>query len=199
MGRNKFTVFAMYIALLVTFLGLISMVFDLHRFAFYLEFLILLGLLLVGIIAAIGISHNMRWAWMLLALFFGFVFLDMLFINVITAAETTHFLHLIVVSVAGFFISLFSIEKEKIEASKDARTTSGARTQFGISQGDTHSVGEAVTKTFTPGKYIASKTGTKFHSPKCDWGKKVKKSNAVWFDTKEEAKKAGYKADDCIR
>ena len=176
MWGNKLTVFAMYIALLVTFLGLISMVFDLHRFAFVLEFLILLGLLLVGIIAAIGISHNMRWAWMLLALFFGFAFLDMLFINAITAAETAYFLHLLIVAIAGFFISLFSIKKEKAVAKE-----------------------EAVTKTFTPGKYIASKTGTKFHSPKCDWGKKVKKSNAVWFNSKEDAKKAGYKADACIR
>ena len=198
MGGNKLTVFIMYIALLVTFLGLISMVFDLTRFAFILEFLILLGLLLVGIIAAIGISHNMRWAWMLLTLFFGFVFLDMLFIKAIAAKGIAYFLYLLAVAIAGFFISLFSIEKEKAEA-KDARTTSGARTQFGISQGDTHSVGEAVTKTFTPGKYIASKTGTKFHSPNCDWGKKVKKSNAVWFNSKEDAKKAGYKADACIR
>ena len=177
MGGNKFTVFVMYIALLVTFLGLISMVFDLHRFAFILEFLILLGLLLVGIIAAVGISHNMRWAWMLLALFFGFAFLDMLFINAITTAKTAYFPHLLAVAIAGFFISLFSIQKEKAEAAREV----------------------AVTKTFTPGKYIASKTGTKFHSPKCDWAKKVKKSNAVWFNTKEEAKKAGYKADDCIR
>ena len=177
MWGNKLTVFAMYIALLVTFLGLISMVFDLHRFAFYLEFLILLGLLLVGIIAAIGIGHHMRWAWILLTLFFGFAFLDMLFIRAIATKEIAYFLHLLVVAVAGFFISLFSIEKEKVEAAKE----------------------EEVKKTFTPGKYIASKTGTKFHSPKCDWGKKVKKSNAVWFDTKEEAKKAGYKADDCIR
>ena len=177
MGGNKFTVFVMHIALLVTFLGLISMVFDLHRFAFILEFLILLGLLLVGIVAAIGISHNMRWAWILLTSFFGFVFLDMLFIKVITSASIAYFMHLIVVAVAGFFISLFSIEKEKVEAAEK----------------------DAVTKTFTPGKYIASRTGTKFHSPKCDWGKKVKKSNAVWFNTKEEAKEAGYKADDCIK
>ncbi len=177
MGGNKFAVFAMHIALLVTFLGLISMIFDLHRFAFILEFLILLGLLLIGIIAAIGISHHMRWAWILLTLFFSFVFLDMLFINAITTAKTAYFLHLLIVAIAGFFISLFNIEKEKAEAAKE----------------------EAVTKTFTPGKYIASKTGTKFHSPKCDWGKKVKKSNAVWFNSKEDAKKAGYKADACIR
>ena len=177
MGGNKLTVFVMYLALLVTFLGLISMVFDLTRFAFIFEFLILLGFLLVGVIAAIGIGHNMRWAWILLTLFFGFVFLDMLFIKAISIKGIDYFLYLLVVSVAGFFISLFSIEKEKVEAAKEV----------------------AVTKTFTPGKYIASKTGTKFHSPKCDWGKKVKKSNAVWFNTKEEAKKAGYKADTCIR
>ncbi|MBI2522981.1 hypothetical protein HYW19_01190 [Candidatus Woesearchaeota archaeon] len=177
MGGNKFIVFVMYIALLVAFLGLISMIFDLHRFAFYLEFLILLVLFLIGIIAAIGISHNMRWAWILLALFFGFVFLNMIFIKAITTANINYFMHLIVVAVAGFFISLFSIEKEKVEAAEE----------------------ETVTKIFTPGKYIASKTGTKFHSPKCDWGKKVKKINAVWFNTKEEAKEAGYKADDCIR
>ncbi|MEK6876119.1 MAG: hypothetical protein AABX63_01800 [Nanoarchaeota archaeon] len=176
MGGNKLTVFAMHIALLVTFLGLISMVFDLHRFAFYLEFLILLGLLLMGIIAAIGISHGMRWAWMLLTLFFGFAFLDMLFIRAIASKEIAYFLHLLVVSVAGFFISLFSIEKEKTRSSE-----------------------KTVTKTFTPGKYIASKTGTKFHSPKCDWGKRVKKINAVWFNSKEDARKAGYKSDDCIK
>lgn len=176
MNRNRLTVFAMHIALLVTFLGLINMVFGLHRFAFILEFLILLGLLLVGIIAAIGISHNMKWAWILLTLFFGFAFLDMLFIRAIAIKEIAYFLHLLVVAVAGFFISLFSIEKEK--------TRSGEKT---------------VTKTFTPGKYIASKTGTKFHSPKCDWAKKVKKSNAVWFNNKEEAIKAGYKADDCVK
>ncbi len=178
MGGNKFAVFAMHIALLVTFLGLISMIFDLHRFAFILEFLILLGLLLIGIIAAIGISHNMRWAWILLTLFFGFVFLDMLFIKAIATKEIAYFLHLLIVAIAGFFISLFNIEKEKAEAAEKEK---------------------AVTKTFTPGKYIASKTGTKFHSPKCDWGKKVKKSNAVWFDNKEDALKAGYKADACIK
>src|SRR3989338_11538374 len=93
MGGNKLTVFIMYIALLVTFLGLISMVFDLTRFAFILEFLILLGLLLVGIIAAIGISHRMRWSWILLTLFFGFAFLDMLFIRAISTNVVAYFLY----------------------------------------------------------------------------------------------------------
>ena len=58
----KFTIFIMYIVLLITFLGLINMIFNLRGFAFIVEFLILLGLLLVAIISAVGITTNSRWA-----------------------------------------------------------------------------------------------------------------------------------------
>ena len=58
--------------------------------------------------------------------------------------------------------------------------------------------GEQVKKTSKPGKYIASKTGTKFHAPKSEWGKKIKKRNAVWFDSKEEAMKSGYNPGDGV-
>ena len=177
MGGFKFTAFVMYIILLVTFLGLINMIFGLHRFAFYGEFLILLGLFLVALISVIGINTDSRWAWILLKIFFIFVFLDMLFINAITTSKNPYFLHLLVVAGSGFFISFFNIGKQKVEK---------------ISE-------EKVEKSFKPGKYIASKTGTKYHAPKCDWAKKVKKKNAVWFDSKEEAKNAGYKNDDCVK
>ncbi|MCH8004231.1 MAG: hypothetical protein IH934_06400 [Nanoarchaeota archaeon] len=170
-----FTKFVMYIILLITFLGLINMIFNLHRFAFYGEFLILLVLLLVAMISALGINNDSRWAWILLTLFFGFVFLDMLLIKAISTEKVYLFLPFIIVTIVGFFISLFSIKKEKVEAV------------------------EEVEKEFSPGKYIASKSGTKYHAPKCDWAKKIKKANAVWFDSKEEAKKAGYKKDDCVK
>ena len=181
MCSSKFTTLVMYIIVLITFLGLINMIFDLHKFAFYGEFLILLGLFLVAIISAVGISNNLRWAWILLTLFFVFVFLNMLFIYTISTAKVQFFLPLIVVAIVGFFISLFSIEKPKVEeeAAEEEK--------------------KAVKKTFKPGKYIASKTGSKFHAPKCDWAKRIKKKNFVWFNSKEEAKKAGYKADSCVK
>jgi predicted membrane protein len=177
----KFTTFVIYIVLLITFLGLINMIFNLHRFAFILEFLILFGLSFVALISAIGINNNFRWAWILLTLFFAFVFLDMVFIYVITTTKILYFMHLIVIAIAGFFISLFSIEKEEVEAVGEEKEET-----------------KAVEKSFKPGKFIASKTGAKYHAPKCDWAKRVKKKNAVWFDSKEEAKKAGYKKDDCV-
>ncbi len=167
----------MYIILLITFLGLINMIFNLHRFAFIIEFLILLGLTLVGVVSAIGINDDSRWAWILLTLFFVFILLDMLFIKAISTEKILFFSQLIVVAIVGFFISLFSVEKEKIEELEE----------------------EPIKKTFKPGKFVASKTGTKFHAPKSEWGKKIKKKNAVWFDSKEEAIQAGYKPGDGIK
>jgi hypothetical protein len=50
-----------------------------------------------------------------------------------------------------------------------------------------------------PGRYIASKSGSVYHTAKCDWAKKISKKNQVWFDDKKEAKKAGYKQHSCLK
>jgi len=184
MGEFRFTAFVMYIILLITFLGLINRIFDLHRFAFYGEFIILLGLLFVAMISFAGINTNSRWAWILLSWFFAFVFLDMVFIYIISTVNIKLFSPAFIVVIVGFFISFFSIEEEKEEETAEEKKVVEKKT---------------VDKSFKPGKYIASKTGAKFHAPKCDWAKRVKKKNAVWFDSKEEAKKAGYKADSCVK
>ncbi len=184
----KLRAFAMYIVLLVTFLSLIKMVFNLHGLAFYAEFLILLAIMLLGLIAAIGISSSMRWAWVLLTWLLGFALVNMAIINSISAEKTPYLLYIAAIAIAGFFISLFSIEEEKAAEEEKPREKAGKK-----------EAEKRIEKSFKPGKYIASITGAKFHSPKCDWAKKVKKENAVWFDSQEDAIKAGYKADDCIR
>ena len=56
-----------------------------------------------------------------------------------------------------------------------------------------------VKKTFKPGKFIASNNSTFYHTVKCDWAKKISKSNRVWFKSKEEARKKGYKQHSCLR
>lgn len=43
------------------------------------------------------------------------------------------------------------------------------------------------------GKYIASKNGTAYHYPWCPGATKIKEANKIFFQTKEEAEKAGYK------
>jgi hypothetical protein len=41
-------------------------------------------------------------------------------------------------------------------------------------------------------RYVASKTGTKYHLPWCSGARRIKEENKVWFATKEEAEAAGY-------
>ena len=171
--KPRFRSFVMYAALLIALLGLISMVFELKRSAFVLEFLILLGLLLMALVSFVGLNSNVSWVWKLLAVFFAFVFIDMAFIYVVLNVRQETFFYNVFAVIAGFFISFFSIEKQS-------------------------SAENEVKKTFKPGKFIASRAGTKFHAPKCDWAKKIKKENAVWFNNKEDARKAGYKTDDCV-
>lgn len=42
------------------------------------------------------------------------------------------------------------------------------------------------------GKYVASKSGKAYHFPWCSGALKIKESNRVWFNSKEDAEAAGY-------
>lgn len=42
------------------------------------------------------------------------------------------------------------------------------------------------------GKVVASKTGDKYHFPWCSGAQRINEANKVWFDSAEEARKAGY-------
>ena len=42
------------------------------------------------------------------------------------------------------------------------------------------------------GLLVASKNGSKYHYPWCSGGKSISEKNKIWFDSTEEARKAGY-------
>lgn len=42
-------------------------------------------------------------------------------------------------------------------------------------------------------KFVASKNGTAYHYPWCPGALKIKEENKIWFQTKEEAEKRGYR------
>ena len=44
----------------------------------------------------------------------------------------------------------------------------------------------------TKGKYVASKSGSKYYLPDCSGVKRIKEENKVWFGSVEEAKAEGY-------
>src|SRR3989338_5150321 len=173
MGEAKLGFLFMNIVLLIVFVGFIKLVFDLHRFLFIAEFLFLGVLMLMALVSIVSIYNNIRFGWALMALLLGLVLVNLLFIYLLKSPKSGILLPATAVGLIGLVISLVNIKGPEEEDSN-------------------------IKREFKPGKYIASRTGSKFHSPKCDWAKKIKKANAVWFDSKEEASKAGYKADDCV-
>jgi hypothetical protein len=57
----------------------------------------------------------------------------------------------------------------------------------------------SVKKRFSPGKFVASKTGRQYHKPKCEWANNIKKQNRVWFLSEKEAEKKGLTAHWCLK
>jgi hypothetical protein len=51
--------------------------------------------------------------------------------------------------------------------------------------------GETV-PTIAQGLLVASKNGSKYHYPWCSGGKSISEKNKIWFDSTDEARKAGY-------
>jgi hypothetical protein len=50
----------------------------------------------------------------------------------------------------------------------------------------------------TTGKYVAARGGTVYYLPTCSGAKRISDKNKIWFDTKAEAEKFGYKpAQNC--
>ncbi len=49
------------------------------------------------------------------------------------------------------------------------------------------------------GKFVASRRGKYFYSPHCREARRIKPRNRVWFDSWEEAVRAGYKPHRCLK
>lgn len=43
------------------------------------------------------------------------------------------------------------------------------------------------------GNFVGSANSSKFHTMSCEWGKKISKNNAIYFKTREDAVRNGYK------
>ncbi len=181
MGESRFSFFITDIILLIVFLGLTLIIFRFSGIRFLLELLFTLILLFIAFIALIPAYSGSKGGWAFLSGVFVLILLDLLVIYIRTDIGGKAFLLTSLFAALGFVISISNIKNEEefeepIEEEK-----------------------EDVYTNFEPGKYIASKTGSTYHAPKCDWAKKIKKKNQVWLDSPEEAKKKGYKKHNCIK
>lgn len=58
-------------------------------------------------------------------------------------------------------------------------------------------IGETITEQ-KQGIFVGSKNSNKYHLPSCQWAKKIKKQNEIWFQSTIEAEKAGYLPHSCV-
>ena len=186
MGENKNAgLFLVYdLILLISFIGLIIMAFNFGGALLIGELALICLLLLLAFIAVIGVYAGAKWSHGMLFFVFALVLADLIFIYYKTRTiGAIHFVSM-VVSAIGFIVSIASIrDEDKFDDYEPAPEEADEV--------------EPETK-YTPGKYVASKSASNYHAPKCDWAKKIKKSNQVWFESEDEAKEKGYKAHSCL-
>lgn len=46
--------------------------------------------------------------------------------------------------------------------------------------------------------FVGSKNSDKYHLPDCQWAKRIKKENQIWFSSRQEAENKGYSPGSCI-
>ncbi len=190
-----------YALLLVVLLfGLIKVLINAGGNFFRLELLGFLVLLAMSVAGCIGYAR----AWGERVWFGVFV---LYLINLVLMWYVTRELSIIllVLGVVGFISSIpraaASPKPKAPEAAEPHSVVFDAQENKVTSEVKEEPKGEdkkAAAK-FTPGKYIASKSGNVYHEPKCDWAKKIRKARQVWFNTKEGAWEKGFKAHDCVQ
>lgn len=204
-SRGKLFVYAVLIVLLL--FGLIRTLVSSGGKMFLAESLCFVVLLLL---AVIGFAGYLK-VWGERALFFVFLFY---LLNLVFVWYFNHEISviLLILAVIGFVMAVPSDrrcscqtkivdfeEKKPVKVEVKEKEEPAEETHSQIFDAEEKAKPENPKKEFVPGKFVASKKGNQYHLPKCDWAKKIAKSNRVWLKSKEEAWEKGYRAHDCVK
>ncbi len=195
MGERNTALFLVTdIIVLIVFIGLIFLTFNLSGLFIIAELAILFALLILSLIALVSVYYKIRFGSILLMLIFTVVLLDLLFIYWKKGPiNSSVFFITMLLSLIGFLIAVASIKRDDDEF-EDEPPVIEEKAEAIVEEKS-----EPVTETNEPGKFAASKAGSSYHAPKCEWAKKIKKEKLVWFDSEDAAKKDGYKAHSCLK
>ena len=202
MGRPSISFFAMNFILLFIVVSFILMIFDLHRFAFVFE--LGMGLVLIFFLAfsMFAAYNSQKWGWTIIGAALILLIINTLLISFAAKTFDTENITIIFFSVIGALIALFNLrgtaEEDDGSEIEDYEKTKDYYPYIDKMEPAHEKKEPSMEKTFTPGKFIASKKANKFHSPKCDWAKRISSQNQLWFNSREEAEAKGLEADQCV-
>lgn len=201
MERDIFFTVLMDILLIIIFLALGKMVLNLTGVAEARHLAIMFVLLLFGVFSLIGVYRGSKTAWGVLMFIMILAIIQIFWVYFLEKIHFVWFVLLIIVSLITFGVTVIKVvavsdegdEDDDIDLPDFPENTEETAVEEILPE---HSV---VLKSSEPGKFVASKTGTTYHAPKCDWAKRIKKANRVWFDDAKQARKQGYRKHDCLK
>ena len=203
--NNRYNVSFVLIVFVLLFVVISSIfvVFELHRFAFVAELVVLLVIISLIAFGMFLVGNRHKWGWILIGATLVLWLINITFIYFLTRKFETAHIAAVIFSLIGIVISALNQRKSASElGGLSVRENEKSNYYPYIDKMEPEQKmpgeGNAIEKTFTPGKYIASKQANKFHSPKCDWARRITKSNQLWFGTRQEAEVKGYQADKCV-
>ena len=207
MEKAGFNFIAMNAVLLFAVISFILIVFGLHGIAFVLELMALLIFMFLFPFSMFFAYKGNQFGWTISGAVLMVLLIDVIFISFAANSFATENITAILFSAIGIVIALYSFKtgpKEEIVEDDGENYYGKGRNYYPyIDKMEVKEEKEPkhepnVEKTFSPGKFVASKKANKFHSPKCDWALRINKENQIWFNSRQEAEAKGLEADKCV-
>ena len=192
MAKKGGLAFLMVVILLVVVLGTYRMI---AKYAGWKEMALLFCMLFFGFISLIGASFDNKKSWWFLSAVFTVALINLLFVHAkLNGAYFKRTVLFAFLGLIGMFTAvIYSKPESKFRPMKQEEEVFAGPAPDVEEYHEEKKAKKSVLKTYAPGKFVASNKGAKFHAPKCDWAKKISLNNQVWFKSKAEAKKKGYK------
>lgn len=222
MERPSISFLAMLFILLFAVIGFIFVVFDLRSVFFVFQLAILLSFMFfLAFGMFLAFSHKSI-SWSIIGSVLVLMLFDVFIIMLYTRRFSLSYAVTIVFASVGLIIALVKVisnrrikepaagthynkpqyyypysEKEELkpETKEEAKNELKEKVKHEIKSELKRE--QKVSAAYTPGKFVGSSKGNKFHMPKCVWAANIKGENQVWFDSEEEAIRRGYKKHNC--
>jgi hypothetical protein len=193
MGEKKglFLVFA--VLLFILNMLLIRQTFSFSREVFLFEFFLVLFLGMMSLDSMNEFTKKNFSCFSVFAIYFGLLLLNSVGLKIFAGVHMS--LSILFLSGFGFLISTSNISSRRDECCGTFKDVE-QKVMDDIVKSKEKS--EPITPSYSQKKYIASKIGKKYHTPKCDFAKKIPKRNQVWISSKDEAEEKGYKPCKCV-
>ncbi len=179
----------------ILLVGLIRILATGGRYFFPLE---LAGFLVLAVLTAIAVA-GFRRGWGN-AVITGVLLLYLANLLLIWLFKGELYVVLLLLSLLGVLLGIASLTWKASPQEQTEAKAAGHGVQQPVpgASKTVQGISKSVSTTFTPGKYVASKTSNYYHAPTCEWAKKIMKSRQIWFQDKKEAWEKGLKKHGCV-